>query len=265
MSRRGLTLVECLVIIAIVAVLIGLLLPAVQMVREAALRSKSMNNLKQITLAIHHYAADRGGALPSKESRQTPFEAILPYLDGRPRGFVVKTYLSPADPTLDNNLKKKCSYAANWQVFKDRMLYYMPGRPTLHGTFADGTANTILFAEHYAVCDTVTFVWDENMGGLLGRSALFAVNVRPVTQGDPPVTVADEPGKTFQVRPCPKPATECGSWERCDIMLAQTPHRGGMLVAMADGSVRTVSPTVSETTFWAAVTPAAGDVLGSDW
>ena len=51
----------------------------------------------------------------------------------------------------------------------------------------------------------------------------------------------------------------------CDHRIPQTPHRGGMLVAMADGSVRTVAPTVSEQTFWAAVTPAAGDVLGGDW
>jgi prepilin-type N-terminal cleavage/methylation domain-containing protein len=293
--RSAFTLLELLVVIAIVAVLIGLLLPAVQKVREAAARISSMNNLKQISLGTHHFADAHEGKLPMltggpdswpSAGKAGPFEALLPYIEEGNAykamqtsaelgpGLLIKTYISPADPAASRirHLNRLSSYAANAQVFIRT--------PTLPGTFADGTSQTILYAEHFLSCGNTTFNWTKMVAtgfssGRRNHRATFADNgpvviwytpanadeyddVWPVpdTSGNAKVSVGSVRGLTFQVRP---------SFGECDPRIPQTAHSGGMLVALGDGSVRTLAPAMAESTFWSAVTPTSKDVLGNDW
>ena len=200
----------------------------------------------------------------------------------------VPTYLGPSDPTLTQELfdaqNNVTSYAVNAQLFNPR--------PSLNRTFVDGLSNTILLAEHYAGCATSRYCYFHQEVGVTkyDRRPTFADggtilkgltegDVYPLTSGSVPESRPSRAGVTFQVQPVvwvpvtlifdssghPDSVVHPMPLNGCDPTLPQTPHRAGMCVALADGSVRTIRGSVSPATFWAMVTPAGGEVLGSDW
>src|SRR5262245_9540437 len=298
--RPGFTLFQLLLILAVLLILLGLLLPAVQKVREAAARMNSQNNLKQIGLACHNYESTYN-VLPSgcNDKHFSALAVLLPYIeqdnlyritdftrdaDDRANTTVartlIKVFISPLDPTPpDATRTAPTNYlfnAGSKPALADNDGVFFLGSKVRLAAIADGTSNTLLAGETTRGDGGKAAVDVRRQHVRLKKADLKGIKddagVKDWKAGQ---NIAGDRGSawidgrflqtTFTATRKindPRPDVDCAGAGGLSGLRNYLP---GTNVAMCDGSVRMVSPSISEKTLKALATRNGGEVIGADF
>lgn len=289
--RTGFTLVELLVAIAIITILIGLLLPAVQKVRSAAARASCQNNLKQLGLAMHGYEGTAGafppGAAVAGKGERHPYLSwmghLLPHVeqgplwnatevayDERPGdpfhpphlGIItpVKTFACPADDrqTAAHDTHGGNRVAVTGYLGILGVDYRQPSGVLYYGSrvrfadITDGTSNTLVAGERPPSPDYWFGWWYAGMGIAGTSSGDVVLGVREFNVPASQYTTA-----------CPAGPYHFGSGrvtEMCDTFHFWSLHDGGANFLFGDGSVRFLTYS-ADSVLPALATRAGGEVV----